>query len=401
MGHTPTAADLRNRLVNAILHDVPLTAGVERAMRTVPREAFLPGISLEQAYADQAVSIKDNPLGGPLPLSCASVPSVVAMMLTQLQVRPGDRILEIGAGTGYNAALLAQLTGDHGHVTSIDIDPDAALHARTMLDRSGHQHVHVMQRDGLTGAPENAPYDRILAAVGLWDVPAAWWDQLREGGRLVLPLRWRGQTCSVALTRHRDTLISEGMELCGFVPVIGQDGEKTTTLNTGDTIRLVHDEDQTVDAAALGHSLADTSGIEALSEQRIGGEESFDGVWLRATATDDRVCRLHVLPDALTRQLLLRPALPVRSPALVDGSTLAYLTVHRENLDPKRPHRLGAAAYGPHAHKLAHDLITHIEAWGQNRTAVPRLTITPAPSPTTASQGHVISKPESRLTLAY
>ncbi|MFD5659868.1 methyltransferase, FxLD system [Streptomyces hirsutus] len=401
MSQPPTADELRNRLVDEILQDVRLTAGVERAMRRVRREAFLPGIALEEAYADQAVSIKDNPLGGPLPLSCASVPSVVGMMLRQLDVQPIDNVLEIGAGTGYNAALLAELTGDAGHVTSIDVDSDVALHARTMLDRAGYQRVQVMERDGLIGAPENAPYDRMLAAVGLWDVPAPWWEQLGEGGRLVLPLRWRGQTQSVALTRRGDTLVSEGMELCGFVPIIGQEGEKTATLNADDTIRVIHDEDQAVDANALGDSLSNTTGIEVMSEQRIGGEESFDGVWLRATARDDRVCRLQVMPDAMARELVLRPALPVRSPVLVDGDSLAYLIVRREGVDRERPHRLGAAAYGPHAEKLAQDLVTHIESWGAARTAVPRLTITPVETDVAAGPGHVISKRASRLTLTY
>ncbi|MFG2775000.1 methyltransferase, FxLD system [Streptomyces sp. NPDC048350] len=400
MSQTPTVDELRNRLVDGILQGVRLTADVEQAMRRVHREAFLPGINLEEAYADQAVSIKDNPLGGPLPLSCASVPSVVGMMLRQLGVEPGDRILEIGAGTGYNAALLAELTGESGHVTTIDIDSDVALHARTMLDRAGYQHVHVMERDGLIGAPDNAPYDRMLAAVGLWDLPRAWWAQLAEGGRLVLPLRWRGQTRSVALLRRGDTLTLEGMELCGFVPIIGQDGEKTTALNSDDTIRVIHDEDQAVDAGALGASLS-TTGIEVMSEQRIGGEESFDGVWLRATAGDDRVCRLQVMPDAMAQELVLRPAIPVRSPVLIDGDTLAYLIVRREGADPDRPHRLGAAAYGPHAEKLAQDLITHIDAWGSARTAIPTLTITPATSDTATQPGHVITKRESRLTLTY
>ncbi|MGV9349450.1 methyltransferase, FxLD system [Streptomyces spiralis] len=399
MSQPPSADELRNRLIDEVQRKVRLNSDVERVMRKVLRDAFLPGIALEQAYADRAVSIKDNPQGGPLPLSCASVPSVVAMMLSQLDVQPGDRILEIGAGTGYNAALLAELAGESGHVTSIDIDPDVALHARTMLDRAGYQHVHVMERDGLIGAPENAPYDRMLAAVGLWDVPTAWWEQLKEGGRLVLPLRWRGQTRSVVLTRHGDTLVSEGMELCGFVPIIGQDGEKTTALNADDTIRVIHDEDQAVDADALGDSLSKAPGIQVMSGQRIGGEESFDGVWLRATATDDRVCRLQVPPDA--QELLARPAVPVRTPVLIDGDSLAYLILRREGADPQRPYQLGAAAYGSHAEKLAQDLIAHIEAWGVARTAVPRLTITPAKSDVPAGPGHVIRKQDSRITLAY
>uniref|UniRef100_UPI003F496763 methyltransferase, FxLD system n=1 Tax=Streptomyces sp. CA-141956 TaxID=3240051 RepID=UPI003F496763 len=399
MSQTPTVDELRDRLVDGILHSVRLPAAVEQAMRKVHREAFLPGVDLPDAYADRAVSIKDNP-SGPLPLSCASVPSVVGMMLGQLGVQPGDNILEIGAGTGYNAALLADLTGATGHVTSIDIDSDVALHARTMLDRAGYQQVQVMERDGLIGAPENAPYDRMIATVGLWDVPTAWWQQLADGGRLVLPLRWRGQTRSVALTRRGDTLISDGMELCGFVPIIGQDSEKTTPLNADDTIRIIHDEDQDVDAGALGASLT-TSGTVVMSEQRIGGEESFDGVWLRATTSDNRVCRLEVQPDALAQELVLRPVMPVRSPALVDGDSLAYMIVRREGADPQRPHQLGAAAYGPDAKKLARELVAHIEAWGPARTAVPRLTITPTKSDLAAGPGHVISKPESQLTLTY
>jgi protein-L-isoaspartate(D-aspartate) O-methyltransferase len=400
VNQTPTAADLRNALVdNMIMSTVDLTPDVERALRTVSREAYLPGVDLKTAYANQAVTIKDNP-NGPLALSCASVPSVVAMMLVQLDVQPGDNVLEIGAGTGYNAALLAELTGGLGRVTSIDIDSDVALHARTMLNRSGYERVNVIERDGLVGAPENAPYDRMLAAVGLWDVPAAWWDQLRDGGRLVLPLRWRGQTRSVALTRRGDTLVSDGMTLCGFVPIIGQDGEKTAALNADDTIRVHYDEDQAVDVDALAAALRDAPGVETLSEQRVGGQEPFDGVWLRATAGDDRVCRLEVTPEALNHELILRPAIPVRSPLLVDGDSLAYLIVRREGADPQRPFRLGAAAYGPRAEDLAQDLITHIEAWGRARTSVPRLTITAAQADVAAT-GHVISKPESRMRLTY
>ncbi|MGA5114698.1 methyltransferase, FxLD system [Streptomyces pseudogriseolus] len=398
MSQTPTADQLRNRLVDAILAERPVPADVERAMRTVPRDAFLPGLKLENAYTDQAVTIKDNP-GKPLPLSCASVPSVVAMMLEQLDARAADDVLEIGAGTGYNAALLAELV-DRGSVTTVDIDPDVALHARTRLNATGYEHVTVIERDGLLGAPENAPYDRIIATVGVWDIPATWWDQLKDGGRLVLPLRWRGQTRSVALTRHGNALVSQGMELCGFVPIIGQHGEKTSPLNADDTIRVHYDEDQDVDPNGLAATLqTGKPALEVPSAQRVGGQEPFDGVWLRATAGDDRVCRLEVTPQALQQELLRRPAIPVRSPALVEGDSLAYLTITREGTDAEPLFRLGAAAYGPHAEKLARDLVAHIDAWGSDRLAVPRMTITPAGCASTAD--HAISKPESRITLTY
>ncbi|CAL9373306.1 methyltransferase, FxLD system [Streptomyces sp. enrichment culture] len=398
MSQTPTADRLRNRLVDAILSERAVPSDVERAMRTVPRDAFLPGIELENAYTDQAVTIKDNP-GKPLPLSCASVPSVVAMMLDQLDARPGDKVLEVGAGTGYNAALLAELVGGD-NVTTVDIDSDVALHARTTLNAAGYDSVTVIERNGLLGVHEYAPYDRIIATVGVWDIPATWWEQLVDGGRLVLPLRWRGQTRSVALTRRGDELVSDGMELCGFVPIIGQNGEKTAPLNADDTIRVHYDQDQDVDSDALASTLlADEPADLFLSTQRIGGEESFDGVWLRATAGDDRVCRLEVTPEAVEQDLIRRPAAPGRSPVLVDGGSLAYLTVTREGAEPERPFRLGAAAYGPRGEELAHDVIAHIEAWGAARPAVPQMTITP--SAAVARPGHVISKPESRITLAY
>ncbi|CAL9655230.1 methyltransferase, FxLD system [Streptomyces sp. enrichment culture] len=398
MSQTPTADQLRNRLVDAILAERRVPATVERAMRTVPRDAFLPGLDLENAYTDQAVTIKDNP-GKPLPLSCASVPSVVAMMLEQLGTHTADDVLEIGAGTGYNAALLAELVA-HGSVTTVDIDPDVALHARTRLNATGYEHVTVIERDGLLGAPENAPYDRIIATVGVWDIPATWWDQLKDGGRLVLPLRWRGQTRSVALTRHGNALVSDGMELCGFVPIIGQHGEKTSPLNADDTIRVHYDEDQDVDPDGLALTLqTGKPALEVPSAQRVGGEEPFDGVWLRATAGDDRVCRLEVTPQALEQELLRRPAIPVRSPVLVEGDSLAYLTITREGTEAEHPFRLGAAAYGPQAEKLARDLVAHINAWGVDRLAVPRMTITPAGYASTAD--HSISKPESRITLTH
>ncbi|WP_246532233.1 methyltransferase, FxLD system [Streptomyces albogriseolus] len=398
VSQAPTADQLRNRLVDAILTERRVPADVERAMRTVPRHAFLPGLELENAYTDQAVTIKDNP-GKPLPLSCASVPSVVAMMLEHLEARAADDVLEIGAGTGYSAALLAELV-DRGSVTTVDIDPDVALHARTRLNATGYEHVTVIERDGLLGAPENAPYDRIIATVGVWDIPATWWDQLKDGGRLALPLRWRGQTRSVALTRHGDELVSDGMELCGFVPIIGQNGEKTSLLNADDTIRVHYDEDQDVDPDGLAATLQmGKPALEVRSAQRVGGEEPFDGVWLRATAGDDRVCRLEVTPQALEQELLRRPAIPVRSPALVEGNSLAYLIITREGTEAERPFRLGAAAYGPRAEELARDLVAHIDAWGSDRLAVPRMTVTPAGYASMA--GHVISKPESRITVTY
>ncbi|MEV0640862.1 methyltransferase, FxLD system [Streptomyces sp. NPDC050619] len=397
MNNTPAIEDLRNRLVDEIIAKRPLPAPIEQAMRTVRRDLHLPGLDPADAYTNRAVTIKDNP-GGPLALSCASVPSTVAMMLAQLDPQPGDHILEIGAGTGYNAALLAELVGPDGQVTTIDIDPGVALHAREALNRTGYEHVRVMERDGLKGAPEHAPYTRMIATVGLWDVPTTWWQQLADGGRLVLPLRWRGQTRSVALTRHGDALMSDDMELCGFVPIIGQRGERTTELANG-AVRLHHDQDQPVEPGQLAEVFS-AQYTELWSQARVGSEETFDGIWLRATASDDTVCRIEVTKQAL-EDGVRRPAIPGRSPALVSGSSLAFLIAERDNADLERPSRLGAAGYGPHATPLARNLIAHITDWGTDRAAVPHMTIHPAGAPDSElPKGHVIDKPDSRSVLS-
>ena len=167
---TDSPEAMRARTVDRIVAGSPALSGrVAEAMRIIPRHLFLPEASVEEAYADQAVITKSAADGAAL--SCASVPSIVATMLDQLGVQAGDRILEIGAGTGYNAALLAHLTGPDGQVTTVDIDPEVTDQARRALDATGYRHVHVATRDGQLSDKEHAPYDRIIVTVGAWDLP--------------------------------------------------------------------------------------------------------------------------------------------------------------------------------------------------------------------------------------
>lgn len=383
--------DLRNALIDTILAHQPVPGAVERALRTVRRDLHLPGLDPTDAYSDRAVSIKDNP-AGPLALSCASQPSVVAMMLAQLDPRPGERILEIGAGTGYNAALLQESVGPTGTVVTVDVDPEVTLYARNALNRSGHPDVVVMNRDGLLGAPEHGPFDAIIATVGMWDLPTPWWSQLRDGGRLVLPLRWRGQTRSVTLIRDGDILRSTDMALCGFVPVIGQDGEHTTSLRAG-TVRLHHDIDQAVHPEALA-GVFTTTATDMWSSTTVGGEESFDGIWLRATARTDTVCRIEVTGAALDAGIR-RPAIPIRTPALVDDQSIAYMTIRRD----EHGHRLGATSYGPAGANLARQLTDIINTWGAERLATPTVSIHKRHGTPTPPTAHPIAKRDSTLTL--
>ncbi|MFB6679925.1 methyltransferase domain-containing protein, partial [Streptomyces sp. NPDC056390] len=159
------AERLRNALVDKIQADGHArTPAVETALRAVPRHRFVPQAPLADAYANATVNIKYDT--DRVPVSCASQPDIVALMLDQLQAQPGERVLELGAGTGYNAALIGHLVGPDGRVTTIDVDDDLVEGARTRLAATGFTNVEVLTGDGALGHAEGAPYDRIIATVG-------------------------------------------------------------------------------------------------------------------------------------------------------------------------------------------------------------------------------------------
>jgi protein-L-isoaspartate(D-aspartate) O-methyltransferase len=397
---TPPEA-LRARMVENITQAGHARSdSVRKALEVVPRHIFVPAATADDAYADIAVITKRASDG--TALSCASVPTVVAMMLDQLDVHPGNRILEIGAGTGYNAALLAHLTGPSGHVTTVDIDDEVTSQARQALDATGHSQVDVITRDGGLGAEENAPYDRIIVTVGPWDIPTAWWSQLAPGGRLVAPLRWRGQARSVALIREDNRLHADSVELCGFVPMLGpgQDGERIGHIDADKLVSLCWDIDQAVNLEALQGVLSQEK-TAAWSTVTVGGMDPFDGVWLRMTATEPGTCRITAKPAAIAAEMCT-PAIPSRSPALVEGDSLAYLTYRRlDNVDGKSRSELGAIGHGPVGPQLAERVCAQIRAWDHDRTVKPLITIWPAETPDSQlDSGLLIDKLSSRLVVA-
>lgn len=223
-GADPLAgADLRSRLV-ASLHanGAVRSPPVEEALLRVPRHLFLPQVPLAQAYADSAVPTHWD---DGQPVSSASQPSIVALMLEQLQIAPGMRVLEIGAGTGYNAALLAELAGPTGHVTTIDLDAQIAAEAREHLDSAGYPGVRVLAADGWDGCWDDAPYDRVILTASASDVSPVWFEQLADDGLLVLPLWLRVGEASVALRKRWGQLHSESLQPCGFMRLRGSHGD--------------------------------------------------------------------------------------------------------------------------------------------------------------------------------
>jgi protein-L-isoaspartate(D-aspartate) O-methyltransferase len=164
---------------------------VASSFATVPRELFLADHverhGLAAAYRDDAIVTRRDPDTGEA-LSSSSQPAIMARMLEMLDLHAGDRVLEIGAGTGYNAALLSELVGAQGSVTSVELDADTAVSARRALVTAGVS-ARVEVGDGVAGWAPAAPVDAIVATASTAVVPRAWFDQLRPGGRLVVPLR--------------------------------------------------------------------------------------------------------------------------------------------------------------------------------------------------------------------
>jgi protein-L-isoaspartate(D-aspartate) O-methyltransferase len=350
-----------------------ISAAVSRAMEAVPRHKFVPGVAIAEAYANQPVIIKRDAEGNGL--SSASQPSIMATMLEQLDIQPGHRVLEIGAGTGYNAALLRTLVGPHGNVTTVEIDPHLANRAREALTANGYGDVQVVTGDGAVGHKASAPFDRVIVTAGAWDLPPAWWKQLTKGGRLVVPLRWRGQTRSVAFDHHGAYMVSRSLALCGFIPMQGGDSDSALRLGDG-TVTLHYDGDQPIDLEGITGVL-DQPRHETWSGIIVESHDSLEELWLWLTTVEPGTCRITTQPSAVDSGLAT-PAIPDRTPAVVEGASLAYLVV-RPNLDadggPGRRWELGAVGHGND--NLTDRFADQILSWDLNRNTTPVITAYP------------------------
>ena len=184
------------------------------AMFRVPRHEFVREEDRAEAYGDFPLPIGDG--------QTISQPYIVAFMSQALALTPGDRVLEIGTGCGYQAAVLAELGAE---VHTVEIVPDLARRARENLDRLGYGRVKARDGDGGGGWPEAAPFDAILSACALLRVPLAWLAQLAEGGRMIVPVGPEGGVQELVLIRKQEGQVREERVLpVRFVPMTGRQG---------------------------------------------------------------------------------------------------------------------------------------------------------------------------------
>ena len=188
--------------------------GVLRAMGEVPREQFLPPEHADVAYEDRAVPLARG--------QTVSQPYMVAAMTQALALRPDDRVLEIGTGSGYQTAVLSRIAGD---VFTVERIPELAERAQALLDAIPCAPIRFRVGDGSLGWPEESPFDAVLVTAGAPVAPASLKEQLHpDGGRLVIPVGPQSLQKLVRFTRTGNEITAETLMSCRFVPLLGSEG---------------------------------------------------------------------------------------------------------------------------------------------------------------------------------
>jgi len=208
---------LRTRLLDYLERQGYLKSdAVRRAMESVDRRQFVPANERARAYDDTPLPISEG--------QTISAPHMCAMMLETLQVKPGDTVLEIGAGSGYHAALAASIVGPKGFVHTVERIGSLAEQARANLSGAGIENVEVHLDDGSLGWPDRAPYDHIMVACGAPSLPMPLVEQLKVGARLIVPVGGRFHQELLTVTRTIEGFEQTSRGGVVFVPLIGRHG---------------------------------------------------------------------------------------------------------------------------------------------------------------------------------
>jgi protein-L-isoaspartate(D-aspartate) O-methyltransferase len=380
---------------------------VEAAFRAVPRHRFLPEVPVEEAYRDRVIVTK---VEDGIPLSASSQPSFMAVMLEQLRLEPGHRVLEVGTGTGYNAALMAEVVGETGHVVTIDLDAEVVERARGCLRGTGHGAVDVVCGDGGLGHAAAAPYDRIIVTVGAWDIPPALREQLRPDGHLVIPLSINGPQRCIAFRLVGDVLTGVSMAECDFSTRLRGEfagGDTRLRVDAEGRLWLWFDGERAADRAAIERWVSAT-GIDQHTGCAATVSEVFGGLYLWLALRDPRFVQLGSAGTARIPCLLGLPGKLALTAGLLDASGLCVLTpgetTPATTLADRRSVELSVRSVGE-GRRLARELIELVRAWdeaGRPGTAGLRVSAYPRDGRHRPPAGaFVIDKRWSRLVLTW
>ncbi|WP_328469081.1 methyltransferase, FxLD system [Actinoplanes sp. NBC_00393] len=343
--------------------DAIVSDEVAAAFAAVPRHQFAPGEPLERSY-DLNVTLAPKTLADGTETSVVSAAEIQAAMLEQTQIEPGMNVLEIGSG-GYNAALIAELVGPTGWVTTVDIDADITARAAAYLRQSGYGRVSVVTADAEHGVPDHAPFDRIIVTVGAWDIPPAWIEQLTETGRIVVPLRFAGITRIIAFDRApgSSVLTAASYRLGAFVPMQGDGAtqEQLVAITPDVALRLDPQQQARFDIPALRKAIHEP-GIERWSGTAFDMPDELQLFLL--TNGGPQMPMLHV-SQAMIDQDVFQPSARLGVPVLIAGGSFAYRT-KRTNPQTSSGYETGVIAHGPDAEQVANRLLELIRDWARD-----------------------------------
>jgi protein-L-isoaspartate(D-aspartate) O-methyltransferase len=399
------ADELRAAMVDGIAarhkaRDRVLSADVRRALLTVPRHLFAEAdADLEGAYADQPIVTKRDERG--VSVSSVSAPWLQARMITQAEIRPGTRVLEIGSG-GYNAALLREIVGDGGQVTTVDIDSEVTDRARRCLAAAGYDDIEVICADAEFALAPGRTFDAIIVTVGAWDIPASWPSQLAKNGRLVVPLRTRGMTRSWVLEQRGGTLVSTSHLMSGFVPMRGAGehrGASAPLLGDG-VVGLWQDEADAIAVEELGGVL-NCPRTETWTGITITANASWADLDLWLATTLPGFCLMTARQEAIDDGTV-NPSWRYGTPALADGPNLAYRARPRPIDGPGGPCEFGSVGHGPDPARVTRVMAEQISAWDDAGRPSPRLTVLAADTPDAdLPAGFLLDKRHARLVISW
>lgn len=400
---------LRNAMITKIKDaGYTLTAAVEQALRAVHRHIFVPDATLEEAYENDIVITKRD--AEDKVLSCLSQPSIVALQLGQLDVQPGHRVLEIGAGTGYNAALLAHLAGPDGHVTTIDVDADIVDQARYRLACAGVSDVDVVLGDGALGSPDGAPFDRIVATVGAYGIPDAWLAQLAPQGRLVVPTRIRASVSrSIAFERQDGGVWrSVDHQMCGFVPLrrgIANDPRRMAPMTADKTVQISLSQEHTIDPSDLV-GVFDLPRFERWTGVTFGPMQSLEWLYLwLACVLENSLCSISVEQAAIDAGLVM-PMFRASTMGVPGERELAYLAWRpaEQNKSAAKIMEVGVIAHSDAGADLCERVAQEVRTWSeQHRDRIVQFEIPLTSTIDAAPEGHrfLLPRPHHPLVVSW